>query len=145
MNSRVSADAHPRYLVATDMASFAIASVLLVLLSRLPSLFSPLALALLIVGLAVWFGIDIGIWVLRGIRSMELDAETLTLYRGRSLVAQRIERRSISEVRICRRLGRRTAMLRFPSGKRVRITEDAFPRDAFSRFLVALGSWQSRN
>jgi hypothetical protein len=141
MNTQVSVDAHPRYLIATDAASFAIGAVLLLLVSRIRSFLSPLAAAILIVCLAIGFGLDILVWFLRGIRSIELDDESLTLYRGPSLEKQRIDRSMISAVSIRSRLGRRGAVLLFGPRRRLRIAEDAFPNEAFARFLSALAGW----
>ncbi len=142
MNNRVSVEAHPRYLIVTDSASFAIGAVLLLLASRIRSLFSPLAVVILIFCLALGFGCDILIWFLRGIRSLELDDESLTLYRGPSLEMQRIDRAAISAVRVRSRLGRRGAVLLLGPKNKVWIAEDSFPHEAFTRFLSALAEWR---
>jgi hypothetical protein len=134
-------DAHPRYLIATDAAAFAVGAVLLLLVSLIRSLFSPLAVALLIACLAIGFGIDIGVWFLRGIRSVELEEELLILYRGPSLEIQRVDRGAVSAVTIRSRFGRRGAVLLLGAKHKVRIAEDAFPKEAFTRFLSALGHW----
>ena len=142
MRTRASAYAHLRYLLAADLAAFVLGLLLLLLASRLPSFLSPLALAILIAGLAVWFGLHIVLWLFSGIRSVEISAGVLIVYRGRRLEADRIERRSLSEIRIRRRLGRRTVTLLHSSGKRTRISEDAFAAEAFSQFLAALETWR---
>jgi hypothetical protein len=141
MHTRVSVDGHARYLIATDAAAFAVGTVILLLVSMIRSLLSPLAVAILIVCLAIGFGIDIGVWFLRGIRSIELDEESLTLHRGPSLEIQRVDRRAVSAVTIRSRFGRRGAALLLGAKDKMWIAEDAFPKEAFTRFLSALRDW----
>jgi hypothetical protein len=142
MNNRVSVNAHPRYLIATDAASFAIGAVLLLLVSRIRLFLSPLAVLLLIICLAMGFGFDILIWFLNGIRSIELDGESLTLYRGLSLEMQRFNRETITAVSVRSRLGRRSVVLLLGEKHKLRIAEDAFPSEEFARFLSALAGWR---
>jgi hypothetical protein len=139
--TQASLDAHPRYLLATDIAVFAIGSAAVIALRLLPRIFSPLAVALMVIGLGALLGLDLLLWHLNGIRSLRLEGEGLTLYRGPGLSARQVERRSIASLRISRRLGKRTAVLRMAKGKKVRIAEDAFPPEAFSRFLASLEEW----
>ena len=142
MNTRVSVDAHPRYLIFTDAASFAIGAILLLLLSRIRTLLSPLAMVILIACLAVGFGFDILIWHLRGIRSIELDDESLTLYRGPLREMQRILRAQVSGLEFRSRLGRQGAVLRLGARRRLWIADQAFPKEEFERFLSLLTSWR---
>jgi hypothetical protein len=141
MGPRISANAHPRYIVVTDISAFALVTLLLLLVSRIPSILSPLALISFLAAFALGFAAHIGLWLLRGIRSVDLDDDALLLYRGASLTLHRVERRLLRGVRIRRGMGRRMALLRLASGKRLRIPEDAFPREAFARFLAALEEW----
>ncbi|MGA2976404.1 MAG: hypothetical protein ABSF77_13925 [Spirochaetia bacterium] len=142
MSTRVSLSAHPKYLIASDIIAFLFAALALFAVSRIPMILSPLAFAFLTACIALGFGADIGLWFLRGIRSVELADDAITFYKGRSLLMQRIERGSVTRLRIARRLGRRSAVLFLSSGSRVRITEDVFPREAFGRFLTALDQWR---
>ena len=142
MNNRVSVDAHPRYLIATDAAALAIGAVLLLLVSRIQSLLSPLAAAILILCLAIGFGFDVLAWFLRGIRSIELDDESLTVYRGPSLEMQRINREMVTAVRVRSRLGRRAAVVLLGPKQTLRIAEDAFPKESFERFLSTIAGWR---
>lgn len=142
MSTPVSLSAHPKYLIASDIIAFLFSALALFAVSRIPMILSLLAFALLTAVVALGFGADIGLWFLRGIRSVELSDDAITFYKGRSLVMQRIERRSVTRLRIARLLGRRRAILFLSSGSRLRITEDAFPREAFGRFLTALGQWR---
>lgn len=135
-------DAHPRYLIATDVVAFVLAAALVLLVSRIPMLLSGLACTLLIALLALGFGLDVLRWWRQGIRSVELDDSTLTVLRGPWLAARRIERRQVTGLRIPWRPGRRAAILRVSHGRRLVITEDAFPREAFARFLTALDAWR---
>ncbi len=142
MDTRISVDAHSRYLIATNAASFAIAAVLILLLSRIRSVLSPLAVVILITCLAIGFGFDVLTWFLKGIRSIELDDESLTLYRGPSLEMQRINRGTVTAVSLRSRLWRRGAVVLFGERRRLRISEDAFPKEPFERFLTALADWR---
>jgi len=139
--ARASIDAHIRYIIATDAAAFLIGMILLCALSLVPKALSALALWLLLAGLAIGLGMDVLLWFFRGIRSVELSDDAITMYRGRGLESRRIERHMVRDVTVTRRLGRRTAMLLLTSKEKVRITEDAFPREAFARFLNALCGW----
>jgi hypothetical protein len=142
MSARFSIDAHPRYLIAADGAAFVVGAVLLLLVSRIRSFLSPLALIILIICLAMGFGCDILIWFLRGIRSIELDDESLTLYRGPSLEMQRVNRGMVTGVSLRSRLWRRDAVVLLGPKHRLRIAEDAFPQEPFERFLSALAGWR---
>ena len=139
--ARASIDAHIRYIIATDAAAFLIGMVLLCALSLVPKALSALALWLLLAGLAIGLVMDVLLWFFRGIRSVELSDDAITMYRGRGLESRRIERHMVRDVTVTRRLGRRTAMILLTSKEKVRITEDAFPREAFARFLNALCGW----
>jgi len=141
MDTRVSVDAHPRYLIATDGASFAIAAVLVLLVSLIRSFLSPLAVFILIAGLAIGFGFDILTWFLKGIRSIELDDQSLTVYRGPSLEMQCINRGMVTAVCLRNRLWRRGALVLLGPKKKVWVAEDPFPREPFTRFLSALAEW----
>jgi hypothetical protein len=139
--TQASLDAHPRYLLATDITAFVVGAILVIALRLIPRIFSPLAIALMVVGLGIILGLDLLAWHLSGIRSLRLEDEELTLYRGPGLVMLRVQRRTITSATISHRLGKRRAVLRLANGKRVRIAEDAFPREAFSRFLASLEEW----
>jgi hypothetical protein len=142
MSTRVSIDAHPRYLIAADAAAFVVSAVLLLLVSRIRSFLSPLALIILILCLSMGFGCEILIWFLKGIRSIELDDESLTLYRGPSLEMRRINRGMVTGLSLRSRLWRRDAVVLLGPKRRLRIAEDAFPKEAFERFLSALAGWR---
>jgi hypothetical protein len=142
MLMQVTLNAQRRYLIATDLIAFVLAAVLVLLLTRVPMLFSLLAAGLLVALLAAGFAADILVWQRRGIRSIELDDGSITLYRGPGFRPRRIERRAISRIRIPRRPGRRAVILTLAAGGRVVIAEDAFPREAFARFLSAMSSWR---
>ena len=141
MNSHLSIQAHPRYIVATDAAALLVAALLLFGLSRIRLLMSPLAFLLLGVGVLAGFAADVGLWFWKGIRAAEISDDQLTAYRGVSLSPETFMRSVILSVRISRLPGSRTVRLRTMSGRRLRITETAFPRDEFSRFLAALEKW----
>ena len=135
-------DARPLLVVAADVGAFLLAVLLLALLTLVRSLLSPLAFGVLAVALAAGFGLDLLLWVRRGIRSVEIDPDRLTLYRGPSMVPQRVPRAAVSSSRAVRGLGRRVALLRMVRGRPIRIPEDAFARAEFSRFLTHLSGWR---
>lgn len=139
---QITLNAHPRYLIATDAITFVLAAAFVLLLGWIPMLVSGLAQGLLIAFLAVVFGVDILHWWRRGIRTVELDDSSLTVFRGRDLAPRRVERGQVRSVRIPPRPGRRVAILTVTGGRRLVISEDAFPREAFARFLSALRSWR---
>ncbi|HTP57418.1 MAG TPA: hypothetical protein VMM82_00785, partial [Spirochaetia bacterium] len=137
--------AHARYVLATDLAAFLLAVLIVLLASRIKVLLSPLALVLVIAALGLVFVGDVVIWLTRGIRSIEVDEQSLTLYRGRDLKARVITRQEVVGLVIQRRLMRRTVTVRLSRLKAVRITEEAFSPEAFSRFLSVLAGWDQRN
>ncbi len=142
---KMSFQAYLRYILATDLAAFLLAVLIVLLASRIPDLLSPLAAVVVIAALAIAFGGDVVIWMSRGIRSIEIDAETLTLFRGRALKPQVIRRQEIAGLVIKRRFMRRTVTVRLSRIKALRITEEAFSPEAFSRFLSVLAGWDQRN
>jgi hypothetical protein len=146
-------DARPVLLFTAAAGALLLCVVLLLLAMLVHALISWLALILLVVALGAGLAAEVLVWVLRGIRCVEIDADTLTICRGRSLAARRsIPRASVIAVRTARRFGRRIAVLRLdglrPNGPRpkaqrqVRIAEDAFPREQFTRFLAVLETWR---
>lgn len=142
---KMSFQAHLRYLLATDVAAFLFAALFVLLASRIRALLSPLAVVVVIAALAVAFGCDVAIWLLKGIRSIELDEQTITLFRGRELKPQIITKDQIAGLEIRRRLMRRTVTVRLSRFHVIRITEEAFSQEAFSRFLAVLAGWDQRN
>lgn len=144
MDSHLSIHAHPRYLVATDAAAFLVAELVLLALSRIRVLVSPLASLLLGLGVLAGFAADVGLWFWKGMRAAEISGDLLTVYRGRSLHPVEIRRSLVMRLRVSRLPGSRTVRLRTMSGRRLRMTENAFQRDEFTRFLAALREWAPR-
>jgi hypothetical protein len=142
---KMSFQAFLRYILATDLAAFLLGALIVLLASRIRDLLSPLAAVAVIAALALAFGGDLMIWVSRGIRSIEIDGETLTLFRGRELTPQIITRQEIVTLATKRRFMRRTVTMRLSGLKVVRITEEAFSPEVFSRFLSVLAGWDQRN
>ncbi len=142
---KASFPAHLRYILATDAAAFFLGALLVLLISRIRALVSPLAVVVLIAALALAFAGDIALWLYRGIRSIELDDQSITLLRGKDLKPQVVARDQVVSVEIGRRFLRRVAVLRLSRFLVVRITEEAFSQEMFSRFLAALSGWGQRN
>ena len=141
MSSRISIDARLRYVLTTDAVAFLAAAILIFLVSRIRSLVSLLAVWLLVAALVVGLAVEIALWLLAGIRRVELEDDVLTLTVGRHRRMHRVERADLARLRVTRRLGRVAVRVRLRSGARLRIPEDAFPREAFARLLSELERW----
>jgi len=142
---KVSFEGHLRYILATNATAFLMGALLVLVISRIRAMISPLAVVALIAALALAFAADVALWVYRGIHSIELDDQALTLFRGKNLRPQVLDREAIVSVEIGRRFLRRMVLLRLSRFRAVRITEEAFSQEAFSRFLAALSGWGQRN
>jgi len=140
----VSIHAHPRYLIATDASALLLVELALFCLSRIRFAVSPLAFLLLGAAVLAGFAADVCFWFWKGIRAAEITEEVLFLNLGRSFMAQALRRTTIQTAKISRLPGSRKVRLRTFSGQRVRITENAFPREGFSRFLAAVEAWGPR-
>jgi len=139
-------DSRPRLVYVAAAAALALAILAVALATLMPSLLSPLAAVLLAVLLAAIGAAEIGAWHLWGIRCVEIDGDALSLARGAALRQIRVPRDSTRwsprAVRTVRRFGRRVAVLRPRGSRPVRIAEDAFRGEDFTRFLAALDSWR---
>jgi hypothetical protein len=142
---KMSFQAHLRYILTTDLAAFLVAVLIVLLATRIRSLLSPLALVLVIAVLALVFIVDVALWLTRGIRSVEVDEQSLTIYRGRDLKATVIPRQQVAGIVIRKRLMRRAVTVKLSRFKAERITEEAFSAEVFSRFLSVLAGWDQRN
>jgi hypothetical protein len=143
MMTRTSVQASFHYLVIPSAAAFLLLELALFLLTRIATLLSVLAFGLLTLLVAGGFAFELLAWQAQGIRSLELDSETLTLYCGPVLAPRKVERQSVRSVRLREGLGRRTVELVLSSGKRLRIRSDAFPPEPFERFCASLMEWQA--
>ena len=144
MNIHLTIRAHPRYLIATDAAALLLVEMLLFAVSRIRSLMSPLASLFFGMAVIAGFAADVGFWFWKGIRAAELTDDALTVYAGRSLTPRSFPRATILKSRFSRLPGSGNVRLRTLSGKRVRISENAFPRQEFTRFVTALEIWVPR-
>jgi len=142
MGETLRMDGRLRNLLALDGLAFLVCVAALYGLYRVPLLVSPLALVLLILAAAALLVLDAASWSLTGVRSIELDEEALTLYRGRDLTELRVERGSVRSVRATRRLGRGMVTIWPVCGRPVRIREDPFPSGEFRRFVTVLLRWR---
>jgi hypothetical protein len=141
MAARITLHAHIRYLVAANAAALLLVALLLAVVTLFRWLLSPLAAVLLGMLAASLFAAEILLWRARGIQAVEVDEDSLTLYRGRGRSARSLPRGSVARVRVVNRLGWRTLLVYPRSGRRVRIAEDAFPREEFLRLCEILRSW----
>jgi hypothetical protein len=102
---------------------------------------SPLAFLLLAIAVVLGFAADVGFWFWKGVRGVELTDDVLTVYRGPSLARQAFPRATIVSAKRSRLPGGRNVRFRTLSGRRVRIVENAFRHEEFTRFLTALEQW----
>jgi hypothetical protein len=137
--------------VAVDAAGFVLGAALLVAIRLVPQLLSPLAFWLLLAALAVAFAVDFLWWHLRGVRSVEIDGDVLTLRSGRLPAVRRIERAMVREVSPRRRWGGHALTIRLRGfgrrgarGLRVRLRDDAFDPAEFASLVARLSSWTPR-
>ncbi len=149
------AEARVGRLIATNAGTLAAAGVILFVLTRVRILLSGLAFALLIGALAVILAAEVGLWLWRGIRVLEVDADGLRLTRGVRRSTSWIGREQIRGVRLTRRIGRgrivvalsyelRLLRLAIPLPWRLVIPEDAFGDEDFlllSTELDRLNAW----
>lgn len=142
---KASFQAHLRYMLATDIAAFLFAALLVLIASRIRAIISPLAVVIVIAAFAIAFAGDVALWLYRGIRSIDLDEQTLTLFRGMDLKAHSFTRETVAGVEIKRRFLRRMVILRLSRIRAIRITEEAFPHEVFNNFLEAISGWGQRN
>ncbi len=142
---KMSFQAHLRYILTTDLVAFLVAALIVMLASRIRALISPLAVVVVVAALFLTFGGDVVVWLKQGIRSIEVDDQSMTLYRGRELKARVIARQDVTAVVIRKRFLRRTVTVRLSRFKAVRITEEAFSAEVFSRFLSVMAGWDRRN
>jgi hypothetical protein len=137
----VTIDASLRYLAGPSIAAGLLVVLILFILSRFPSVLSLLAFSLLSAAVAAGLACEIVIWIARGARRIEVHLDELILYRGRLLAPTRIQRVSVTGLRVSSRLGRRSATLRVASTRTLRIFGDAFRDEDFARVLSALQAW----
>jgi hypothetical protein len=136
--------ARPGRLVAVDGAGFVLGAALLAALRLVPQLLSPLAFWLLLVALATAFAVDFLRWHLRGVRSVNLEGDLLTLQSGRLPAVRRIERTAVREVRSRRRWGGHALTIMLRTGKRLLLRDDAFDPAGFLALTDRLRTWTAR-
>jgi hypothetical protein len=151
MKAQFRMDARPALLYTSSAGALVLCLALLLVAKLVPVLISTLAVVLLGLAIAAGLGAALLFWIRRGVRCVEIRDDTLTVSRGRSLSAQAIPRESVAAVRTARRWGTRAAVVLLRSvppartrqvqPRLVRIGEEAFPREQFSRFLTVLEAW----
>lgn len=135
-----------------------VGAVLLLVLLFIRVLFSPLLFIIGFLVLALFMIGDYLIWQQRGIRSIEIDENGITLLRGKRHTPQRIERRMIRDIDICKKLNRRVVTISMGGkpdktlpgvttfrGVRTRITDDAFNEHEFTLFIARLTQFHQNN
>jgi hypothetical protein len=104
-------------------------------------------LLLLLIPLYVYVFWDMVLWLMRGVRSVELDAGGMIITRARNQIPVRINSDQITAVYVSKSLDRSTVNVllqgcrvttvlgfRWYSGPRVRLTVEPFDRQEFSEF-----------
>ena len=134
--------AHPRFLIVTDAAVLVLVEALLVAIRSARVLVSPLAFWMLSATLVLGLAADVAAWFWRGVRTVTVEDELLTIYRGWELRPRTFARRDLVRLEVRRFPGAARVKLRAASGPRVVIREQAFPREEFARFLSVLETWR---
>ncbi len=141
MKASTSADASLRYLLVPSITACVIIVLVLFALNRIGEVLSTLAFVLLSLAVAAGFACEALVWLQFGVRRIEVDERSLTLYRGRALRQRSVERISVRSVRVVSRLGRRSATLYLGRGRWLRVASSAFPAEAFTAILDAIAEW----
>ena len=134
--------AHPRFLIVTNAAVLVLVEALLVGIRSARVLVSPLAFWLLTAALVLGLAVDVAAWFWRGIRSVTVEDELLTIHRGADLRSRAIARRDVVRLKVGRFPGAARVTLRASSGRRETIGEQAFPREEFRRFVSVMELWE---
>jgi hypothetical protein len=142
MSIPLSIHAHPRYLIVTNAFALVLVELLLFLASRVRVLLSPLAWAVFGLAVLAGFAADIAIWYWTGVRAVEVSEGALTIFRGPLLSVQTLPRASVASLTVQKLLGVGAVRIRTSKGLQVRISESAFPREEFRRFLSEMESWK---
>jgi hypothetical protein len=100
--------AKPQYLVVANTGAFLLGALIFFLVGRIPLLFSPLAVALLIAALGLALGAELAIWLWRGVRAIVFHDGSLDVEYGPARRTLHVEMEDIAEVSMARGLrGRR--------------------------------------
>lgn len=134
--------AHPRYLIVTNAAVLLLAEALLVGIRGARVLVSPLAFWLLTAALVIGLAAEVAAWFWRGIRTVDVGDDLITVYRGPSLSARAFQRREVRRLTVSRFPGASRVRIRSASGRREHISEQAFPREEFARFVSLMETWR---
>ncbi len=102
MKAQLRMDARPVLLYTASAGAFAVIAALLLLARLVPTLLSVLAVVLLSAAVAAGLAAEVLVWRARGIRSVEIDGDDLTIYRGRTLADQVVPRASLIALRVVR-------------------------------------------
>ena len=135
--------AHPRFLIVTDSAVLILVEALLVGIRGARVLVSPLAFWLLTAALVLGLAADVAAWFRRGVRTVTVEEELLTIYRGADLRPRSLLRRDLLGLEVRRFPGAARVRLRATSGRAEVIGEQAFPREEFARFLSVMETWRT--
>ncbi len=138
-------------LIIVNLGGIIVGALLLLVLLLVRTIFS---LALFIVGvgiLTLYMSVDYMFWNRRGIRRINLEANGITLFRGRALIPVRLERNRVTRVDVFRKLNRVKVVIytggvsektapgvTLFTGPRVLVTNDAFHDAEFGEFISAL-------
>lgn len=125
--------------------------VLLFFLLVIRLIYNPFIFILGIIILFLYFYIDFKRWMRKGIHTVRIDKEGLTIIRGAQNISTRINKKQINGINVFKKLNRKIVNIllggnadsSFPgvtlfSGPRIRITDDAFGQAEFAIFIDKL-------
>src|SRR5512146_1380031 len=95
-------NAHPRYLIVTNAAVLLLVEALLVGIRGARVLVSPLAFWLLTAALVLGLAADVAAWFWRGVRSVVLEGDLITVYRGPALSPRAFARGEVARLHVSR-------------------------------------------
>jgi hypothetical protein len=151
---RMQADSE-RSMGMVNLLAFGFIAVVAVVLTLLTGMAGG-AVALFMAAIGAFYLIDYLFFVRRGVRAVHMDADGITVYRGKRRAPTRIAAAQISGVNVFSKGPRvivnimtggaasRAAGVTLFSGPRVRLTNDAFNDDDFIRFIVLVKALQIR-
>ena len=151
---RMDAEGRGCVLITTNVIIFVFALAMAFLLAMARGFFSFSFIIWAVLGLGVFMGLSYYFEVVKGIKRVEVDQLGLNIYRGKNMKLQRVMFDRVTDVnqfhkgaRIVVNIMTGGAVAKGPgvtffSGPRVRITNDYFNDDEFSRFLALIGRFK---
>jgi hypothetical protein len=142
-------------MLVTNISGAMLGAILLFFLLSVRLLFSPALFLVMFLVLAAYMVGDYLLWQGNGVRAVEIDRDSITIFRGKGLKPAVIDQGQITGINVISKLKRRIVTILtggkekrvFPgvtifTGSRTRIAEDAFNDLEFSEFIERLKRFQ---